>query len=541
MSTLVATLSTKTEEDITISWVSEYALSRLCYSLNNGQSYILTEQTGTDGYLTFYNLEPNTTYKIILQGTERETGETLYSEVLEITTYDFPHCTGMPDFTIGEKLTLTFYNPLMREITVNLLGADGSTISNDTITGTTLTGFIDVNVIDRLYRSIPNASFAQYNVKTTYGSKFSGTESGGFYSVNKEECAPLLGAVSYEDRDPFTVTITGNNQIIVRNRSLPFFTATGISAQKYATVRSVKVYLNEEEYELTLNSGTASGLGSAVNSSTPLYAFFEVEDSRGLITQKEKFVNIYNWFEPETLIDLKRTNDGSGGVLKVDVNYAPVEGLNVLTLEYYTKKKADSEYVYAGVLENGVATTFLADAAYDWDIKVTVKDKFSGIENYVKTLSRYTPLIFFDADKYSVGVNCFPANNGTLEVKGEDVYEALFYKAGDVLTFENKKISCPVLFKSNYIYVSLNVPKSMKNVTPTLSVLKGNILIGLSNYMFAGSYTEGGFDILNDSRVVSYSCSKETDTCLLLQFQRTSTSDTLIYDFELNALTISFS
>ncbi len=116
----------------------------------------------------------------------------------------------------------------------------------------------------------------------------------------------------------------------------------------------------------------------------------------------------------------------------------------------------------------------------------------------------------------------------------------MFYKAGDVLTFENKKISCPAFFKSNYIYVSLNVPKSMKNVTPTLSVLKGNILIGLSNYMFAGSYTEGGFDILNDSRIVSYSCSKETDTCLLLQFQRTNSSDTLIYDFELNALTISF-
>ena len=544
MGTLITSLSTKTEDSITINWVSENILSALFYSLNNGQSYTQADQAGNDGYLSFYNLTPNTNYKIVLKGQE-EAGSIIYSEVLEVATYDFPHCTGMPDFTIGEKLTLTFYNPLRREITVNLLGADGSTISNDTITGTTLTGFIDANVIDRLYKSIPNASFAQYSVKTTYGSKFSGTESGGFYTVNKKECVPLLGAVSYEDRDPFTVTITGNNQIIVRNRSLPFFTATGISAQKYATVRSVKVYQNEEEYELALNSGTASGLGSAVNSSTSLYAFFEVEDSRGLITQKEKFVNIYNWFEPETLIDLKRTNDGSGGVLKVDVNYAPVEGLNVLTLEYYTKKKTDSEYVYGGMLENGVSTTFLADAAFDWDIKVAVKDRFSGIENYVKTLSRYTPLIFFDADKYSVGVNCFPSSNGTLEVKGEDVYDALFYLSGESFSFTDKKVYFPGIFRDSGIYFSIVLPKSMKNVTPSVSTLKVNACRNSNGYFYtADSYIVGGYDVLAHSGTTT-TCSKQNEHTLLVTMQRntpvTGEANNSQVIVEVDALSVDFS
>ena len=64
MGTLVATLSTRSEENIGVSWVSENTLDKLWYSINNGQSYVLTDQTGIDGYLGFYDLTPNTNYKI---------------------------------------------------------------------------------------------------------------------------------------------------------------------------------------------------------------------------------------------------------------------------------------------------------------------------------------------------------------------------------------------------------------------------------------------------------------------------------------------
>ena len=62
MGTLVATLSTRTEENIGVNWVSENSLNKLWYSIKNGQSYVLTDQTGVDGYLSFYDLTPNTEY-----------------------------------------------------------------------------------------------------------------------------------------------------------------------------------------------------------------------------------------------------------------------------------------------------------------------------------------------------------------------------------------------------------------------------------------------------------------------------------------------
>ena len=542
MGTLVSTLSTRSEKNIGVSWVSENTLDKLWYSLNNGQSYVQTDQTGIDGYLSFYDLTPNTEYKIILKGAEKNGGATIFSELLDISTYDYPFCSQTPDFTIGDKLTLGFYNPLEREITVNLIGADGSIISNDTISGRSLTGFIDEITVDRLYKSIPNSVTAQYSVKVTYADESTKTTEGGYYSVHKSICAPTLWNIYYEDRDPFTTTIIQNNQELVRNRSLPYFYATGIRAQKYATVEHVNVILNEVSSELFLGNTIAEGFGSSVDSATSLNAIFEVVDSRGLITQKEKLVTIYNWFPAEASVEVKRSSNGASGLIKVDAHFAPVGGHNAVTIEYYSKKRSDSEYTYIGTLTSGVETTFVADSSYDWDVKVVVNDRFNSPNTYYTTLSRYTPLFFFDAEKYSVGVNCLPTNSNTLEIKNEDIYTALFYSGSESYTFTGKKVYCAGLFRNDGIYFSFAVPKSMKNVTPTITVLKGNICQYTTGF-FAGDYVEGGRDILNaESSTVTIS--KQNDHEILVVWQRnysSSVPNNSLCTVELNALTVNFS
>lgn len=541
MGTLAVTLSTRTEDNIGVNWVSENSLNKLWYSINNGQSYVLTDQTGVDGYLSFYDLTPNTEYKIILKGAEKN-GAVIFSEILDISTYDYPFCNQTPDFTIGERLTLGFYNPLEREITVNLVGADGSIISNDTISSRTLTGFIDEVTIDRLYKSIKTSASAQYSVKVTYSDESTRTTEGGFYSVDKSICAPTLGNIYYEDRDPFTLTITRNNQRIVRNRSYPFFYATGIRPQKHATIEAVNVILNEVTYPLFLGNTTAEGFGSAVDSATSLNAIFEVIDSRGLITQKEKQVYIYDWFPAEASVEVKRSSNGASGLIKVDANFASVGGHNAVTIEYYSKKRSDSEYTYIGTLSSGVETTFVADSSYDWDVKVVVNDRFNSPNTYYATLSRYTPLIFFDAEKYSVGVNCLPSSSNTLEIKNEDIYAALFYSSGESYTFTGKKVYCAGLFRNDGVYFSFVVPKSMKNVTPTITVLKGNICQYTSGF-FSGDYVDGGRDFLNaGSSTVTFS--KQNDHEILVIWQRsysTSVPNNSLCTAELNSLTVNFS
>ena len=185
----------------------------------------------------------------------------------------------------------------------------------------------------------------------------------------------------------------------------------------------------------------------------------------------------------------------------------------------------------------------MADSSYDWDVKVVVNDRFNSPNTYYATLSRYTPLVFFDAEKYSVGVNCLPTNTNTLEIKNEDIYAALFYSSGESYSFTGKKVYCAGLFRNDGIYFSFPVPKSMKNVTPTISVMKVNACKNSSTYFGSYGYVNGGYNFF-DVDVVTVTYSKQTDHDILVKVQYSrsvsETSETHVV-VELNSLTVTFS
>ena len=149
--------------------------------------------------------------------------------------------------------------------------------------------------------------------------------------------------------------------------------------------------------------------------------------------------------------------------------------------------------------------------------------------------------MYFDANKYSVGVNCFPNNSGTLEIKNEDIYSSLFYLGGESYSFSDKKVYCPGLLRDNAVYFSINLPKSMKNVTPTITALKINACKNSSGYLFS-SYTSGGYNVLTSSGLTT-TCEKNTDNDLLIKIQSSSsiseTNNTQV-TVEVDEINVSF-
>ena len=242
--TVSQSLSAKTETTATIKWSSDATIDYIWYSSNNGSTWTGINVTdGTSGSYTISGLSPNTAYNIKTRVRRKDSQLTTDSSALAVTTYAYPYANSMPSFTIGSKLTIGIFNPLKRSVTVNIIGADGSQISNDTTTGTSITGYAGDVVVNRLYASIPNAKSGQYKVKVTYGSQIT-TKNGGTYSINENVCLPSIGGASYQDTASNVVAITGNNQDIVRNQSVVRYTASGLSAQKSATIASCKVVVN---------------------------------------------------------------------------------------------------------------------------------------------------------------------------------------------------------------------------------------------------------------------------------------------------------
>lgn len=542
MATLIQSLSSRTETNINVTWTSDESLSELRYSTDGGVTFVETSETGKEGNVYISGLTPYTDYEIVLKGKISASSEYVLSPVLEVKTYNYPFCEYAPDFTIGNRLTLLIYNPLNHEITVNLIGDDGSTISNDTITGRSLTGFLDEITVDRLYQSIPDSQKGRYYIKTTYEDVEPITIEGGVYSVDTNECLPTLGNVSYEDINSRTISVTGDNQYLIRNKSIPQYTATGISAKKHATVSSVKVRLNEVDTNLSLSGSTATGMGSSVDSAKSINATFVVTDSRGIKTEKQKLVNIYDWFPPEATFDIERESDDNTGTVTVSPFFALIGGRNSVTMKCYKKKLDEEEYVFVADMTSSVPLTIDADVAYDWSIKITITDQLNSTNICYGILERYTPLAFFDSDKYSVGISCFPTNPNTLEIKGKDIYDSLFYSSGETFTISDK-LYCHGLLLYNEVFFTIPLPKNVTNVTPSITTLKLNACKNSSGFLFSGgSYTTGGLDVLNENGL-TITVSKATSNQLLVKihsnaaFLETNMTQVIV---ELNDVNINF-
>lgn len=420
--TVNQSLAAKTETSITVNWSANATIDYIWYSSNNGSSWTGINVTdGTNGSYTISGLSSGTTYQIKTRVRRKDNQLTTDSSAMSVATYDYPYANSMPNFTIGNRLTLGLYNPLGRSITVNILGADNSQISNDTTSGTSISGYNNETVQNRLYASIPNSQSGTYKVKVTYGSQIS-IKTGGTYSVNASQCTPIIGAVSYRDVNSISTAITRNDQDIVRNQSRVQYTASGLTGQKSATISSCRVSVNGNNYNLSISGDTASGGNATIDSGTNVTATFTVTDSRGLTATKTATVTMLDWSLPSAIITLYRQNNFYTETdILVNAEYASINGNNNITISYKAKKTSDTQYTVTGTLQDNVQSTFNADNQYEWNVVVTLVDSFGGTTTYNLGLSRGIPIIYFDRLKSSVGVNCFPQEEKSLEVNGHNI------------------------------------------------------------------------------------------------------------------------
>lgn len=447
-------LSSKTETTATIAWTTDATVDYIWYSTDNGSNWTgINVADGTSGTYTISGLTANTTYQVKTRVRRKDSQLTKDSSALAVTTYDYPFAIKMPNFTIGAALTIGLYNPLGRTVSVKMIAADNSELgggSGDTTSGTSITGFNNTGWVNFWYASIPNAQSGTYKVKVTYGSVET-TKTGGTYTVNASVCAPAIGTVAYQDINSTVVAITGNNQKIVRNQSTVRYTASGLTAKNSATVSSCSVTVNGNTYNLTLSGSSATGGNASINSGSNVNAVFTVTDSRGLTATMSASVQMLDWSLPSAIITLQRQdNFYSETDITVDADYSYIDGQNSVTITYKAKKVGTSTYTVTGTLQDNVQSTFTADNNYEWDVVVTITDRFGGTTTYTLFLSRGLPIIYFDRLKSSVGINCFPVDFLSLEVNGVNVLPITLFDGTD----SNSTITLDDTL-ANYSYVEI--------------------------------------------------------------------------------------
>lgn len=405
--TSTQTLNARTETTITMNWASDSTADYIWYSTNGSTWTGINVADGKSGTYTISGLSPSTKYNVQTRIRRKDSQLTTNSAPLAVTTYAYPYCNSMPNFTIGDKLTLGFYNPLKRSITVNILGADGSQISNDTTTGTSISGYNGATVVNRLLNSIPNSKSGTYKVKVTYSGN-ADTRTGGVYSVNSG-VLPSIGNLYYQDTKSATTAITGDNKLIIRNQSTVQFTAEGLAGSTAATVTACNVSVNGNVYNLTLNGSTATGGNITIDSANNFNVVFTVTDSRGLTATKELEITMLDWVLPTAIIECHRQNNYySATDINVNADYSSIDGKNTINIKCRYKKVSAETYGSYVTLQDETTSTLTLDNLYEWDIQVLITDLF-GSTTYNLTLPIGMPIIYFDRLLNSTGFNCFPS------------------------------------------------------------------------------------------------------------------------------------
>ena len=513
-------LTAKTETTATIKWTSDAIVDYIWYSTDNGSTWSgINVADGTGGTYTISGLSANVTYNIKTKVRRKDSQLTSISKSLPVTTYAFPYANSMPNFTIGSKLTIGLFNPLGRQVTVNIIGADGSQISNDTTSGTSISGYNGNVVVNRLYNSIPNAKSGTYKVKVTYGTNIT-TKTGGTYSVNANVCAPSIGSASYEDTNETTIALTENDQDIVRNHSIVAYSASGLTALNGASVRSCSVTVNGTTYPLTVSGSSASGTGGVIDSGMSLDATFTVTDSRGLTGTKKVTINMLDWSVPSAIITLQRQdNYYTETDLTVDAQYPSINGNNQITITYQATKEGDSSPSVSGSVQDNVTSVVNLDNNYAWTVVVTLTDSLGGTTSYNLWISRGMPIIYFDRLKSSVGINCFPQDEQSLEVNGVNILDEMYFKDGDTLNINQVPLSGFVTSSTKICNFNLPIPKSLANISSiTVNTCKGGIRTTAGGYLNGGSDSS---DWVNTSGI-TVTANIVTNNLLNLRIQSTN-------------------
>ena len=124
------------------------------------------------------------------------------------------------------------------------------------------------------------------------------------------------------------------------------------------------------------------------------------------------------WSLPTAIITCARKNNYYTETdITVNASYTSLGGENTITIQYQTREQGSSSWSALQTLQDNVQATINLDNTKAWDIKVIVTDRL-GSSTYILSIDKGIPIVYFDRTMRSIGFNCFPKNESSVESEG---------------------------------------------------------------------------------------------------------------------------
>ncbi len=371
-----------------------------------------------------------------------------------------------------------------------------------------LNGTIATNVASNCTWTIPESFYSKMpNLNSSWGTIYADTYNGSTkigtksvkFTCNVSNANPTINNIDYYDSNQKTSDITEDNQIIIRNNSNLEFKLTNLIALKYATLSKVEILLNGITKSATLSGSSVPSQMinfGIVNSSSNLTASISVIDSRGNRTSYSKDITIADWVQPSAIINCQRENNFySTTHLTVDGNISSINDKNAMTIQYQYKKTTDTDYSSLKTIQGNTQTSFNIDNKYSWNVRVIISDKLAST-SYNLFVDKGIPIVYFDRLLSSMGVNCFPKYNNSLEANGVSLSGKVLYNSANG-TAETVTLSDSA---ENYTYLEIFYRSSGDNACGSVKVFSPNgKLVHLGTIHYIADYDYAKFALVNVS------------------------------------------
>lgn len=417
-------------------------------------------------------------------------GEKSFNVSIQAGIYTYAvNCTGSGSFALPtinriSKITAISGSNTSDELSVNyteyvasykntLIIKYGNTTLQTISDYQTGAGFtLSDSALNTIYSSVTSDKTAtlSFSLQTYSGSLLIGTSDAVSKVLNINDSNPTIGTVTYKDSNNNTVGITGNNQYIIRNNSTLEVTVNNLTALNSATLASITVAGGGLSQTRSL-SGTSDAsevfnLG-AVNQSSNFTLTVTLTDSRGFTVTKTITILVYDWTLPTATISALRVdNFYTTTNVTVNATYASIGGHNTLTITARYKKTSDSSYGVPVTLTDGQTTALSLDNSYEWNLQITVADLL-GSTIYNLVIGRGLPIWFIDRVLNSVGINCFPLQNNSLEVNGLRVDDKIYIGSQSIYDYYETSAQGETVVATAYdyrliegVFSGINIPSN---------------------------------------------------------------------------------
>lgn len=427
--------------------------------------------------------------------------------------------TSATNFNDTGNPVITYSNPLGNSAT-SLKACISLTGSNDDIeyrdiskTGTSYTFNLTDTERNILLNACPNSKTltVRFYIQTVYNNTtYRNYKTATMTVVNAN---PTIQTATYEDINSTTTALTQNDQLIIRNLSNLQFTINNLKALKGSTLESATVNINGDIEDFSNITGTSVSSSiltfGTINVSQNITAIITVKDSRGFSTTKNLTIQVLDYESPSAIISLARLNNYyTDTILNVNASYSSLDNKNSITITCKYKKTTDSSFTNQITVQNNTDTTLQLNNLYEWDVQILITDLAGGTATYNLFVDVGIPIVFFDRNLKSMGVNCFPVNPHTLEINEIDIYNTLFFRSGDTFSLnapnsQGSLITTGLVTNSGKnLHFTLNLPKYLNNISSiSVTSLKLNPRVSSGGYLNASGYVTGGTDFLTNFTV----------------------------------------